>query len=153
VTARVGEREPRGPAGARRQAGIAAVLLLLAGVALGVLLDRAVLLPRQLVARPLTAEALAADLGLAAAEEARIRVLLDSMHADVMAAAAGGPEALAAAARSAHERIEAALPPHARVGFREWVQLHHRQMMERGVPHGGAGPPAHGPGGSGGDTP
>jgi hypothetical protein len=117
--------------GHRRKAGAAAVLLLLTGVALGVFLDRVVFLPRPLAAMPLTAEALADHLDLPPSDELRIRLLLDSMHADVLAAAAGGPEALAAAAHNAHERIEAALPPDARAAFRAWVQDHHRQMMER----------------------
>jgi hypothetical protein len=125
---------------ARWKAGAAALLLLGAGVALGVLADRLWLQAPETETMPLTAEALVAHLDLAPTDAARIRALLDSMHVDVVAATAEGPEALAAAARTAHERIEAALPPDARPGFRSWVDDHHRQMMERmqsGGLHGG----------------
>jgi hypothetical protein len=117
--------------GARGKAGAAALLLLLAGVALGVLLDRVWLQVPEARATPLTAEALADHLDLRPSDAERVRALLDSMHADVLAATAEGPEALAATARLAHERLEAALPPDARPAFRSWVEGHHRQMMER----------------------
>jgi len=117
--------------GARGKAGVAALLLLLTGFALGLVVDRVWLLVPEATAMPLTAEALVSHLDLLPSDEARVRALLDSMHADVTAAAAQGPDALAMAAQSAHQRIEAALPPDARPGFRAWVEGHHRQMMER----------------------
>jgi hypothetical protein len=116
------------------------VLLLLTGAALGVLVDRLWLQVPVADAMPLTADALAEYLGLGPTEEAHVRSLLDSMHAEVTAATAAGPEALAAAARNAHQRIEAALPPDARPEFRTWVEGHHRQMMERMQGGGGHGP-------------
>jgi len=133
---------------ARGKAGVAALLLLVTGFALGVVVDRAWLtVPAEAAAMPLTAEALVSHLDLRPGDEARVRALLDSMHADVTAAAVQGPDALAMAAQSAHQRIEAALPPDARPGFRAWVEGHHRQMMERmggeamhDVMHGGGMP-------------
>jgi hypothetical protein len=122
--------------GSRRKAGAAAALLVLAGVALGVVVDRLWLMPPEAAAMPLTPEALVAHLELRPEDEARVRVLLESLHGEVTSAAAAGPEALAAVARSAHERIEQALPPEARPAFREWVEEHHAQMTER--MHGGA---------------
>ena len=115
----------------RRKAWMAAALLLLAGGLSGVLVDRLWLIPRGDETMPLTAHALAARLDLAPSEEARIRALLDSMHADVVDAARHGPDSLAAAARHAHRRLETALPPHSRVEFRAWLVDHHRQMLER----------------------
>lgn len=117
--------------GARRKAAAAAALLLLAGSLLGVLVDRLWLLPRGVEAMPLTAQAMAARLALSPSEEARIRALLDSMHAEVTVAAQQGPDSLLTMARSAHLRLEAALPPDARPKFRAWMQDHHRQIMER----------------------
>lgn len=116
---------------ARRKAGMIAALLLLAGGLAGVLVDRLWLLPRGHDSMPLTAQALAARLDLDTSEEARIRALLDSMHTDVTAAARHGPDSLAATARTAHMRLEAAIPPHSRAEFRAWLVDHHRQMMER----------------------
>jgi hypothetical protein len=115
----------------RLRAVAAAAFLLLAGGLSGVLVDRLWLLPRQDAAMPLTAEAMAERLNLDPGELARIRALLDSMHADVLVAARHGPDSLIAAARRAHERIEIALPPLARPEYRLWIQDQHRQMMER----------------------
>lgn len=117
--------------GTRRKAAAAAVLLLLAGGLLGVLVDRLWLVPREAEAAPLTAHAMATRLDLNAAEEARIRALLDTLHSEMTAAAQQGPDSLHSASRNAHQRIEAALPPDARVEFRAWLREHHRQMMER----------------------
>jgi hypothetical protein len=119
-----GQRRSRGKAAA------AAALLLLAGGLSGVLVDRLWLLP-EAEAMPLTTQAMASRLNLNPSEEARIRALLDSMHAEVTAAAQHGPDSLRMAARSAHRRLEAALPPEARPEFRIWMQDQHRQMMGR----------------------
>jgi hypothetical protein len=117
--------------GARRRSAGAAALLLLAGALLGVLVDRFWLLPRGVEAMSLTATAMAARLDLGPSDEARIRALLDSIHADMSAAAPQGPDSLRSMARSAHMRLEAALPPRARPGFRAWIHDHHNQMMQR----------------------
>lgn len=117
--------------GTRRKAAAAAVLLLLAGGLLGVVVDRLWLFPREAESTPLTARAMAARLGLNASEEARIRALLDTMHSEMTAAAQQGSDSLHSAARNAHQRLEAALPPDARAEFRVWIQEHHRQMMQR----------------------
>jgi hypothetical protein len=117
--------------GARRKAAAAAAFLLLAGGLLGVLVDRLWLFPRGVEAMPLTAQALAARLDLGPSEEAQIRALLDSIHAEVMAAAQQGADSLRTTARSAHLRLEAVLPPDTRPEFRAWMQDHHRWMMER----------------------
>jgi hypothetical protein len=129
---------------ARLKAGAAALMLVLAGAAMGVLVDRTWVRPREAVALPLTVQGMVEHLGLTGADEARVRALLDSMHADVLTAAEQGPEALAEAARAAHGRLEAALPEDARPGFRSWMEAHHRQMMER-MQGGGIGP-MHDPG-------
>jgi hypothetical protein len=107
------------------------LLLVLAGAAMGVLVDRAWLRPGPASAAPLTVEEMVEHLALAPADETRVRVLLDSVHADVLLAAEQGAAALAEAARDAHARLEAALPQDARAGFREWIEGHHRQLMER----------------------
>lgn len=116
---------------ARRKAAMLAALLLLAGGLSGVLVDRFWLLPRGDDTMPLTAHAMAARLDLDASQEARVRLLLDSMHTDVIAAARYGPDSLASAARTAHARLEAALPPHSRAEFRAWLVDHHHQLLER----------------------
>jgi hypothetical protein len=115
----------------RGEAVAAAVLLLLAGGVSGVLVDRLFLLPRDAEEMPLTSQAMAARLDLSPAEEARMRALLDSMHAEVTAAAQLGPDSLAVTARRVHVRVEAALPPGARPAFRAWMHEHHRQLMRR----------------------
>ncbi len=117
--------------GARGKAAAAAALLLLTGGLLGVVVDRLWLLPRGVEAMPLTAQAMAARLDLSPSDETRIRALLDSMHAEVTAAAQHGPDSLLTMARRAHLRLEAALPPDARPEFRAWLQDHHHQMIER----------------------
>jgi hypothetical protein len=122
--------EPK--AAARGKAGMTAVLLLLAGMLGGIAVDRLWLMPA--VASPvpaLTPDAMLAHLDLDPAAAARIRALLDSMHGDITAAAEQGADSLRGAARHAHARLEAALPPHARDEFRAWMNAHHRQMMER----------------------
>ena len=130
----------RSNGGARWRAFAAAALLLLAGAAAGVLVDRLLLMPREAEAMPLTTRAMAARLDLDPAAEARMRALLDSMHAEVTAAAQHGPDSLAAAARRVHLRVEAALPPDARPAFRVWMHEQHRQLMR----HLGRGSAAHG---------
>lgn len=114
----------------RRKAGITAALLVLAGIAFGIVLDRTWLMPSG-SAMPLTADALAAELELGPTQETRLRALLDSMHVEVLTAAEQGPAALAAAAARAHQRLEASLPPEARPGLRAWLDAHHRQMIDR----------------------
>ena len=120
---------------ARWQAAGAAALLLLSGGAMGVLVDRLWLSPPAVHATPLTAEAMAARLDLSIAEEARVRTLLDSLHTEIVAVVEQGPDALRSAARDAHHRIEAALPPGARAEFRVWMQEQHQQLLGR--MHGG----------------
>ena len=117
--------------GTRWKAGATATLLVLAGAALGVLLDRLWLVPQGAAAMPLTAEALVAHLDLDPEVEAHIRALLDSVHTEVVSAAAENPQAVAEIARGAHQRLEAALPTDARPAFRRWVEDHHAQMIER----------------------
>jgi hypothetical protein len=117
--------------GARRRAVATAGLLLFVGAVTGVLVDRLWLLPRTVEATPLTVRAMAARLDLAPPEEARVLTLLDSMHAELLTAAEHGPDSLRTAARNAHQRLEAALPPRARPEFRAWIQDHHHQLMER----------------------
>ena len=116
-----------------RAAGTAA-LLLVTGGAMGVAVDRLWLSPPELEAAPLTAEAMATRLGLSPEDEAHLRALLDSLHAEIVAAVQQGPDSLRIAVRDAQLRIEAALPVDARTEFREWIQEHHQQMRRM---HGG----------------
>ncbi len=113
-----------------RAAG-AGALLLLAGVALGILVDRTLLAPPSADASALTVESLAEHIDLSGEEAARLRTLLDSLHTGVMAAAAEGPEALRAATQAAHRRIEESLDPGVRPEFRGWLEQHRRHMMRR----------------------
>ncbi len=122
-------RERTRPARARTAA--AAALLVLAGALAGVAADRLWLLPAAPHVTPLTVDALVERLDLDGPEEARIRALIDSLHADVTTAARAGPDSLAAAARSAHRRIEGALPADARPAFRAWVRDHHGRATGR----------------------
>lgn len=122
-------RERSRPTRARTAA--AAALLLLAGGLAGVAADRLWLLPAAPHVSPLTVAALVERLDLDGPEEARIRALIDSLHAEVATAARAGPDSLAAAARSAHRRIEGALPADARPAFRAWVRDHHGHAMGR----------------------
>lgn len=109
----------------------AAALLVLAGALAGIAVDRLWILPAEAPDSPLTVDALVERLDLDGPEEARIRALIDSLHADVTTAARAGPDSLAAAARSAHRRIEGALPADARPAFRAWVRDHHGHAMGR----------------------
>jgi hypothetical protein len=113
-----------------RAAGTAA-LLLLTGAFLGVSVDRVWLSPPPAEAVSLTAGAMSERLGLSPEEEARLNLLLDSLHTEVMAAALDGPEALRVATEDAHRRIEASLPPEARPAFHAWMQEHHEHMMRQ----------------------
>ena len=120
-----------GNGAARWKAGLTALLLVLAGAAIGVLADRLWLRPTEAAAMPLTPEALVEYLDLGPSDEARVRTILDSLHTEVVSAAAGGSADLATVARDAHARIESALPSEARPVFRSWVADHHNQMIER----------------------
>ncbi len=113
-----------------RAAG-AGALLVVAGMALGIVVDRALLTPPPADAGALTVESLADHIDLSPAEAARLRTLLDSLHTGVMAAAAEGPEALRAATQAAHRRIEESLDPGVRPEFRGWLEQHRRHMMRR----------------------
>jgi hypothetical protein len=115
----------------RTRAAGAASLLLVAGVALGIVVDRLALLPAPADASAVTVESLAERIDLSSEEAARLRALLDSLHADVMAAAGEGSEALRAATETAHERIEGSLDPEVRQDFRAWLQEHREHMMRR----------------------
>ena len=116
-----------------RAVGTAALLLVSGGI-MGVVVDRLWLSPPELQAAPLTAEGMATRLGLSSEDEARLRVLLDSLHAEIVGAVQQGPDSLRVAVRDAQHRIEAALPVDARAEFREWIQEHHQQMRRM---HGG----------------
>lgn len=117
--------------GAPARAAITALLIFSTGAALGVVVDRVWLSPPAVEGMSLTASALADRLGLAPEEEARLQALLDSVHVEVTAAAADGPEALRAATDRAHRTIAASLPPESRAAFHEWMQEHHEHMMHR----------------------
>jgi hypothetical protein len=113
----------------KTKAVLAAAFLLIIGALGGVVIDRMVIIPHQQHARHLTVDALAAQLQLEPDVERRVRALVDSMFIEVANAAQHGPDSLRATARYAHERIEAALPPHARAQFRQWVNDHHDDLM------------------------
>jgi hypothetical protein len=115
----------------RARAAGAAALLLFTGVLVGVVLDRVFLLPAPATASPLTVESLAERIDLPLEDQVRLRALLDSLHAEVVAAAARGPAALRMEMEAAHERIEASLPPRARAEFRSWLHENRAHMMRR----------------------
>ena len=114
----------------RARAVATALLLILAGAALGIVVDR-LWLSAPAEGMSLTATAMAERLGLGPEDEARLIVLLDSLHAEVAAAAVDGPEALRAATGAAHGRIASSLPPESRPAFHLWMQEHHEHMMHQ----------------------
>jgi hypothetical protein len=114
----------------RWRAAAAATFLLLAGGVMGVLADRHWLSPPPVEASPLTADAMTTRLGLSSAEAARIRALLDSLHADIHTAVGHGPDSLQGAIRNAQWRIENALPLEARSEFRAWMREQYQHTME-----------------------
>ncbi len=116
---------------AHARAATTAVLLLLTGVALGIVLDRVWLSPSAVEGMSLTASSMAERLSLTPDEEARLTALLDSLHVEVTAAAADGPEALRIATDEAHRLIAASLPPESRTAFHQWMQEHHEHMMRQ----------------------
>lgn len=117
---------------ARLRAMGTAALLVVSGAAMGILVDRLWLSPPPAQASSLTAEGMAARLGLSPTEEARLRGLLDSLHAEIVRQ---GPDSLGVTVRDAQRRIEETLPPDARSEFRAWMREHHERMMHR--MHGG----------------
>lgn len=117
--------------GAHARTAAAAALLVLAGGLAGIAVDRLLILPEEAPASALTVDALVEGLGLDGPEEAEIRALMDSLHAEVATAARAGPDSLAAAAHRAHLRIETALPADARPAFRAWLRDHHGRAMGR----------------------
>jgi hypothetical protein len=128
---------------ARWRAAGTAVLLLLIGAVLGITVDRLWLSPPTSQAASLTVETMASRLGLSSMEERRLGALLDSLHAEILAAIAHGPDSLRAATDAAHRRIDASLPVEARPGFHAWMQEHHEQLMHglhRGPSIPGAAP-------------
>jgi hypothetical protein len=108
-----------------------ALLLLATGAVLGIGVDRLWLSPTHAEGMSLTPAAMSERLGLTSEEEARLSVLLDSLHDVMTAAAAEGPDALRAATASAHRRIEASLRPESRPAFHGWMQEHREHMMRR----------------------
>ena len=121
--------------GARWRAAATAALLLVAGAVMGVLVDRLWVSQPETHVRPLTAEAMAARLGLSASEAAHVQALLGSLYMEMHAAVRQGPDSLRTAVWNAQLRIEAALPPDARSEFRAWMQEQYEHMMGR--MHGG----------------
>lgn len=115
----------------RARAAGAAVLLLLSGFAVGVVADRTWFSDGPTDPTALTAAAMSADLGLSPAQEERLVVLLDSLHTQVLAAVADGPEALRAATDAAHATIAASLPADMRPAFHVWMQGHREHMMHQ----------------------
>jgi hypothetical protein len=113
----------------RFRAGGAAALLLVTGVLLGIAIDRAWISPPPTESMSLTAGAMSERLGLSSEQEERLVVLLDSLHAEVLAAAAAGPDALRSATDAAHRTIDASLPPESRPAFHAWMQEHREHMM------------------------
>lgn len=115
----------------RARAAGTAVLLVLTGAVLGITVDRLWLSPTRIGAMSLTAGAMSERLGLSSEDAERLSVLLDTLHTEVTAAAADGPEALRAATDAAHQRIDASLPPESRPAFHSWMQEHREHMMRQ----------------------
>lgn len=116
---------------ARWRTVLTATLLLVAGGVMGVVADRLWRSAAETHATPLTADAMAAHLGLSSPEEAELRALLDSLDTEIRAVVQRDPDSLRTVVQSAHRRIEAALPADARAGFRAWMHEHHLQLMSR----------------------
>lgn len=131
----------------RMRAAGTVLLLLLSGAVAGIAVDRLWFSApvNNAGAMPLTADAMAAQLGLSADEEARLTALLDTLNAEMAGAMAGGSEALMTATHAAHLRIEASLPPEARSAFHAWMREQHERMMLR-MHQGGMVPEAMGSG-------
>lgn len=128
-------REPADPA--RWKAAAAAILLLVAGAALGVTVDRLWIAGAgQARATPLTVQEMARSLELGPRETSRVQEVLDSLEAELVEAARAGPDSLRVLARQARSRLHRALPPGARPEFSRWMQRHHQRMMERMHPEG-----------------
>jgi hypothetical protein len=129
---------------ARRKAGLAAALLLLAGAAIGISVDRLVIVPHHALAAeasPLTIQDMARELDLGSADQVKMRALLDSIETEIAAASAHGLDSLQSTAARAHDRIEAALPPESRTHFRTWLSEHHAELSARmHEMHGGTRP-------------
>ncbi|MEO5509126.1 MAG: hypothetical protein ABIV28_08630 [Longimicrobiales bacterium] len=115
----------------RRKAAAAAALLFIAGGLTGASVDRMWLNPSQHADMQLTAGELSDHLRLNASDEARMRALLDSIEPDIAAASELGADSLRASAARAHERLEQALPPESRQGFRDWLVEHHNKLVKR----------------------
>jgi hypothetical protein len=113
----------------RFRAAGAATLLLVTGALLGIAIDRLWISPPPTESMSLTAGAMSERLGLSSEQEARLVVLLDSLHEEVLAAAAAGPDALRSATDAAHRTIDASLPPESRPAFHAWMQEHREHMM------------------------
>lgn len=133
----------------RWQAALAALVLFGLGALTGVAGDRLWLgrAPAAAEASTLTAQGMVTALHLDAAQEARVRAVLDSLHGDLARAAQGGTDSLVSAALQGRRRLEAALPPDRRQSFQAWMQQHHASMMEQ-MGGGMMGPR----GGTGGDS-
>lgn len=115
----------------------AGALLLAAGAALGVTVDRLwVAGAGDAGAAPLTVDAMTRSLELAPDERARVEAVLDSLEEEVAAAAAAGPDSLRSVARQGRHRLHEVLPADRRPAFRQWMQRHRREMMERMHPGG-----------------
>lgn len=121
----------------RWRAAAAAVLLLAAGAALGVTVDRLwVAGASEAGAAPLTFEAMARSLELPPRERDQVRAVLDSLEDEIAAAAGAGPDSLRSVARRARTRLREVLPPDRRPAFGQWMRHHHQQMMQRMHPEG-----------------
>lgn len=122
---------------------VTAIIFVLGGVA-GIAADRVWQgrSPAVAEAATLTPEGMDAALGLDAAQQARVRAVLDSLRADVARAAQAGPDSLRNVARRGRQRLEDALPADRRVPFQQWMQQHHARMMREmggGMRQGGPG--------------
>lgn len=116
---------------ARLRSGGTAALLVLSGALLGIAADRFWLSQGEPVDAALTADTLADHLGLDPAAEASLSALLDTLHAEILSAAAFGPDSLQAKVDHAHRRIAESLPTESRTSFHSWMQGHHEEVMRR----------------------
>ena len=115
----------------RAKAVVAAVLLIVFGAAAGITADRLLTgrAPAPAGAEPLTLTALSEALDLDAAQQTRVGEVLDSLEAEIAAAASRGADSLREVARTASRRLEESLPSDRRSGFRTWMQQHGQRMM------------------------
>jgi len=115
------------------KAAFAAALLLAIGAFIGVCVDRIWLVAFAEDHRDsqVTIAALSEALSLSMGERDRLAALLDSIGMDMRDAIENHPDSLRSVARDARTRLEHAVPPDRRQGFRRWMDGRRSEMLDR----------------------